>query len=248
MARWYKEDLAFIHDVGYGDFALGSAPGILEILDRCEIRRGLVVDLGCGSGLWARELTRAGYRVFGVDISEAMIDIARRRVPDAEFQVSSLFEADIPPCDAVTSLGEVLNYLFDPDTARQTLVRLFRRVHDALTPGGVFVFDVAEPGQLTPETTAKGFSEGEGWLVLVEKEEDREWGTLTRRIISFRKVGELYRRAVEVHRQRLYKATDVAEELRQVGFGVQTMRSYGRYRLPRAHAAFVARKSGTRQR
>ncbi len=59
MAEWYKEDLAFIHDIGYGDFALGSAPGILEILDRSEIRGGLIVDLGCGSGLWARELTQA---------------------------------------------------------------------------------------------------------------------------------------------------------------------------------------------
>jgi SAM-dependent methyltransferase len=166
MGEWYKEDLAFIHDVGHGDFALGSAPGILEILKRSKIREGLVVDLGCGSGLWAGELTKAGYRVFGIDISESMLDIARGRVPDAEFRVASLFE----------------------------------------------------------------------------KEEDRERGTLTRRITSFRKVGEHYRRADEVHRLRLYKPTDVAEELRQVGFRVQTRRSYGRYRLPRAHAAFLARK------
>ncbi len=94
MAEWYKEDLAFIHDVGHGDFALESAPGILEILDRSKIREGLVVDLGCGSGLWAGELTKAGYRVCGVDVSESMIDIARGRVPDAEFRVASLFEAD----------------------------------------------------------------------------------------------------------------------------------------------------------
>jgi hypothetical protein len=31
-------------------------------------------------------------------------------------------------------------------------------------------------------------------------------------------------------------------ELRGVGFRVRTMRSYGRYSVPRAHAAFVARK------
>lgn len=248
MAEWYKEDLAFIHDVGHGDFALGSAPGILEILARSKIQEGLVVDLGCGSGLWARELTRAGYRVFGVDISEAMIDIARGRASDAEFRVASLFEADIPPCDAVTALGEVLNYLFGPGNDCQPLVRLFRRVHDALTPGGVFVFDVAEPGQIAPEATLKGFSEGEGWVVLVEKEEDRERETLTRRITSFRKAGEHYRRAVEVHRQRLHKATNVAKELRRVGFRVQTMRSYGQCGLLRAHAAFVARKSAMRQR
>jgi SAM-dependent methyltransferase len=242
MVEWYKEDLAFIHDVGHGDFALESAPGILEILDRSKIRDGLVLDLGCGSGLWARELVKAGYPVLGVDISESMIDIARRRVPEAEFRVGSLFEADLPLCNAVTALGEVLNYLFDPDNNHQTLVRLFHRIYDALTPGGVFVFDIAEPDQVTQETTTRGFSEGEDWVVLIEKYEDREQGTLTRRITTFRSVGELYRRDDEVHIQRLYKATDIASELRQVGFLVQPMRDYGRYRLPTAHTAFVARK------
>jgi SAM-dependent methyltransferase len=238
MTAWYREDLAYIHDVGFGEFALGSAPGILQILARNGIQGGLVVDLGCGSGLWARELAQARYRVLGVDISESMIAIARGRVPEAEFRVASLFEADIPPCNAVTALGEVLNYLFDQDT--QTLVRLFRRVYDALVPGGVFVFDVAEPGQVARGTTTRGFSEGEDWVVLVEREEDR--GTLTRRIISFRKAGEHYRRRDEVHRQRLYKAHDVVRELRRVGFRVRTIRGYGRYRLPRARAAFIARK------
>jgi SAM-dependent methyltransferase len=242
MAEWYKEDLAFIHDVGYGDFALESSPGILEILDQSKIRDGLVVDLGCGSGLWARELTKVGYRVLGVDISRSMIDLARRRVPEAEFRVGSLFEADIPPCNAVTALGEILNYLFDPGNDRQALVRLFHRIYDALTPGGVFVFDIAEPGQITQEITTREFSEGEDWVVLIEKDEDRERGTLTRRITTFRSVGEHYRRDDEVHIQRLYKATDIASELRRVGFRARTLRGYGRYPLPAAHAAFVAHK------
>jgi SAM-dependent methyltransferase len=136
MKECYKEDLAYIHDVGHGDFALKSAPGILAILDRNKIREGLVVDLGCGSGLWARELAEAQYDVLGIDISGSMIGIARGRVPDAEFRIGSLFKVDIPPCDAVTSLGECLNYLFDPDNNSQTLGRLFRRIYDALTPGG----------------------------------------------------------------------------------------------------------------
>src|SRR5215203_6590114 len=113
--RWYREDIAYIHDVGHAEFALESAPGILEILDRNGIRDGLVVDLGCGSGLWARELLDAGYRVFGIDISWAMIELSRKKVPEAEFRVESLFEVEIPRCRAVTAVSEVLNYLFDPE-------------------------------------------------------------------------------------------------------------------------------------
>ncbi len=90
MKEYYKEDLAFIHDVGHGDFALKSAPGILEILAQSKIREGLIVDLGCGSGLWAQELAKANYSALGIDISESMIGIARTRVPDAEFRIGSL--------------------------------------------------------------------------------------------------------------------------------------------------------------
>ena len=39
-------DLAYFHDVGHCDLALGAAPGILEIFARNSIRGGLVVDLG----------------------------------------------------------------------------------------------------------------------------------------------------------------------------------------------------------
>ena len=220
MKEWYKEDLAFIHDVGFSDYALKSAPGLLDILAQNRIWGGLVVDLGCGSGLWARELAKAHYQVLGIDISESMIEIARTRVPNAEFRVESLFKADIPPCNVVTSIGECFNYLFDPDSDRKILLKLFHRIYSALTPGGVFIFDIAEPGQV-------------------------EQGTLTRRIITFRKVGEYYRRDEEVHCQQLYQATVLAEELRQLGFQAEIMHSYGQYPLPKARAAIVARKPTT---
>ncbi|MCI0486699.1 MAG: hypothetical protein L0229_08875, partial [Blastocatellia bacterium] len=42
MADFYEEDLAYIHDTGYTEFALKSAPGILNILHRSKIREGLI--------------------------------------------------------------------------------------------------------------------------------------------------------------------------------------------------------------
>jgi SAM-dependent methyltransferase len=240
MTEWYGKDLAYIHDVGHADFALRTAPGILEILHQSGVLEGLVVDLGCGSGLLARELVDAGYRVLGIDISEAMVEISRRRVPEAEFRVGSLFDADIPPCRAVTAISEVLNYLFDEEAGSP--LPLFRRVFEALAPGGVFVFDVLGPGQVPPGTTASGFREGEDWAVVSERKEDAEEGTMMRRIVSFRKVGEHYERDEELHRVRLHEPAEISDLLRRAGFGVRTMRSYGGYPLERGHAAFVARK------
>lgn len=220
MKEWYKEDFAYIHDVGYSDYALKSAPGILEILAQNSILEGLVVDLGCGSGLSALELTKAHYQVLGVDISESLVAIARTRVPSAEFRVESLFKIDIPFCHAVISIGECLNYLFDSDNNCQTLIQLFERIYNALAPRGVFIFDVAEPDQVIEGNKIKNFTEGEDWLVLIEKEEDQAQAILSRRIITLRKVEEYYRRDDKLHYLRLYKAADLTEKLRQVGFTV----------------------------
>jgi SAM-dependent methyltransferase len=242
MKEWYREDLAYIHDVGHSDYALNSAPGILDILAQNNVRSGLIVDLGCGSGLLASALTKSNYRVLGVDISEALIAIARTRVPDAEFRVESLFKTQIPSCNAVISVGECFNYLFDTDNNCQILGQLFERIYKALTSGSVLVFGIAELGQVAPGSVTKSFTEGKDWIVLVEKEEDRERSILTRRIITLRRVGEHYRRDDEIHHLRLYEATDVAAQLHQAGFQVEIMHQYGQYELPKAHAAFVARK------
>ncbi len=236
----YKDDLAYIHDVGFGDFAKNSAPRLLELLRQNGITNGLVVDLGCGSGLWARELSQAGYDILGIDISPAMIELARERVPRGEFRVASLLKTDLPRCVAVTSLGECLSYLFDESNSIRELRPLFHRVYDALKPGGVFVFDVAEPGR-RKGPRQKHF-EGPDWAVLMEVEEDTRTNRVRRGITLFRKIGELYRRDQEVHRLQLYKRSDVAKELRRVGFRVRTLRAYGDQAMIKGCVGFIARK------
>jgi SAM-dependent methyltransferase len=242
MVRAYGEDLAYIHDVGHGGFATAAGPGLLDILRRSGITEGLVVDLGCGSGLWARELHQAGYEVLGVDFSAAMIDLARKRVPKAQFCKASFLNVKIPRCAAVTSIGECFNYLFDKHNSTKELGRLFRRVFEALHPGGILVFDILEPGQVRVEAPRRSHREGKDWAVLVQVEEVPTENLLTRRITSFRKSGKHYRRSEEVHRVRLYRSVELATELSQIGFRVRRLRGYGTFRFARRHVAFLARK------
>ncbi len=237
----YRDDLAYIHDVGFGDFAAGAAPWLLSELHSHDLFDGLVIDLGCGSGILARELSIAGYGVLGYDISEAMIALARRRVRRGEFQVKPLLSARIRPCVAVTAIGEVFNYLFDRRNTPERLDGLFARVYEALRPGGLFVFDVATPGRV-PGGRQRKYDVGSDWACLYEAEEDAQEHTLTRRITTFRKAGQLYRRDDEVHRLRLYDRDKLLKRLRKVGFRTHLAHSYGKTKFPPGYVGFVAAK------
>ncbi|NJK39791.1 MAG: methyltransferase domain-containing protein [Oscillatoriales cyanobacterium RM1_1_9] len=240
MNQPYGSDLAYIHDVGFSAHALKSAPGILAILQQAGLQGSLIVDLGCGTGLSAQAFTQAGYQVLGIDLSSAMVEIARRRVPTATFRVESLLQAALPSCGAVTAIGECFNYLFDPTHNRQTLRHLFGRIYHALMPGGMLIFDSLTLGQIPPGTPTKTFMEGADWVVLVEKSEDPIQQILTRRILSFRQVGDWFRRDQEIHRQQLYDPADLEQLLQQVGFEVEVMDGYGDYCLPQGRVAFRA--------
>ena len=80
---YYRDALARIHHEGFGFHADACAPGILALLEPVAAGDGLVVEVGCGSGLLTRHLVDAGHRVIATDASPAMLDIARSYVPDA---------------------------------------------------------------------------------------------------------------------------------------------------------------------
>jgi SAM-dependent methyltransferase len=240
--RTYRADLAFIHDAGFLSYAERGADVTIDALRRAGIRRGLVVDLGCGSGATARRLSAAGYDVLGVDLSPAMIALARKKAPRASFRVGSFVDAAIPPCVAVTAVGEVLNYAFDGRSDEAALRALVRRVAAALQPGGVFVLDVLGPGHVGGDGTRTGHREGDGWAVLVSVVEDRHRRSLEREITTFRRVGSRWRRDHETHRQQLLRPSRVASWLRGAGLRVRRISQYGPLALGRAHVGFVARR------
>jgi SAM-dependent methyltransferase len=242
----YRDDLAFIHDSGFGHVAQNAAAELLKRLapsKRARFTSELIVDLGCGSGILAREVSAAGYRVLGFDLSDGMLALAAKHVPRAEFRRESFITAEIPACLAVTAIGEVFNYLFDSRNRSQSLGAMFDRIHSALCPGGLFLFDLAEPGRVRGSNPQRGYTEGPGWACLYTAEEDRRRKTMRRTITTFRKHGENYGRQREVHRLRLYPRVDVLKLLRNAGFQTRILSSYARFRFPPGWIAFLGRKT-----
>lgn len=233
----YQPDLAWIHVEGYGFHWEQAAPAVLEWFRQAGIDEGMVVDLGCGGGQWLALLREKGYDICGVDVSAGMIRQARKRLPGARLIRGSFAEVDLPPCVAVTSMGEPLNYL---DGAK-SIKRVFRSVFRALQPGGLFIFDFREPYSKGVRTRTV-MRQGEDWFCAADITEDGPKNLLVRNITTFRKTGRHYRRSHEVHKVRVYARRDVSAWLRQIGFHVRTFNGYGEYRFTKGQAVMVARK------
>ena len=237
---FYGRDLAYVHDAAFGDLARMAAALLIDRLARAGLDGGRVVDLGCGSGITAQALTAAGYDVLGIDVSEELLAIARRRAPRAEFRRALLIDAPLPPCVGVAAIGEALSYARDPRADRAALAQLFVRVHSAIAPGGIVVLDIAAPGR-EPEGVRRTWYEGPDWTICLEASEDDFQHVLRRQITVFRLAGELYRRTDEIHRLRLHDPHAVSEDLRSAGLRPVPLAGYGEdHRLGHGHAAFLA--------
>src|SRR5215207_7144697 len=76
------------------DWALSEdqqVPTYEEALRRVGLESGqLVLDIGCGIGAFLCLVAARGAHAFGVDASEALLEVARRRLPDADLQVGEM--------------------------------------------------------------------------------------------------------------------------------------------------------------
>jgi SAM-dependent methyltransferase len=242
---FYGDDLAYIHHRGFTQALRNAAPHLLDILRQRGILSGRVVDLGCGSGVWARALTGAGYDVTGVDASLAMLRIARREAPKASFKHTSLFRAAIPPCAAVTALGECLNYDTGKDGAstRQRFVEeLLRRIFRQVSPSGLFIFDVHAWTTAPAMRRRKVLRAGKDWLISHEARINGLGTRLMRTITVSRRVGMISRQGTEVHVLHLYDPLRLAAMMERTGFQVQIVDRYGDVPLLPGRVGFVAQK------
>jgi SAM-dependent methyltransferase len=76
------------------DWALSEdqqIPSYEEALARVGLEQDqIVLDIGCGAGAFLRLVAARGARPFGLDASNALIDLARKRVPDADLRVGEM--------------------------------------------------------------------------------------------------------------------------------------------------------------
>lgn len=114
-----------------------SDNNLLDIfIKQIENPTARVLDLGSGTGRTSAYINgkRPEYSLLGIDLSDGMLEIARKNFPSLEFQKNDIKTFDMPgeSFDAVIAQSS----LFHLD--KEELARLARKIHSALKPGGVW--------------------------------------------------------------------------------------------------------------
>jgi SAM-dependent methyltransferase len=239
---YYRHDLALVHHRGFGFHADACAPGILELLAPVRERGGLVLEVGCGSGLLTRILLDAGHRVVATDASPAMLELAREHAAGAEeIRLLVLPDDPLPEVDAVVSVGHAVSYLPDRPAVERALVA----ITGAVRPGGLFAVDICdlEWGEVYRSVSSSGRS-GEDWAIISEfsvPSPDR----LVRRMTTFvRQDDGSWRRDDECHENVLIDTGQVPALLAGRGVDVTVEPSFGTERLPAGLRVIIGRRAG----
>ncbi|WP_432950707.1 methyltransferase domain-containing protein [Kribbella sp. CA-253562] len=96
---------------------------------------GRVGDLGCGPGHVTAYLAELGMDAFGMDLSPAMVEFARKEYPNLRFEVGSLLGLDLPD----GGLAGALTFYSLVHTPAEDLPTVFAEIHRVLAPGGLYL-------------------------------------------------------------------------------------------------------------
>jgi len=116
-----------------------------------------LLDLGCGPGIYAEEFYKAGYNVTGLDFSQRSISHAEKsasknNLPIMYHQGDYLRMDFVEKFDLITLIYCDFGVLSTDDRAN-----LLKKIHSALKPNGLLIFDVFSPHQYA------GIDENKNW-------------------------------------------------------------------------------------
>ncbi len=111
-------------------------PSVLGLLG--DVKGKKILDLGCGSGIYAKLLTKKGAIVKGFDISPEMIKIAKRENPNLDLKVGSADKIPFNEQFDIVLASLVVHYLKDWSV-------MFKEIRRVLKKGGILIFSTGNP-------------------------------------------------------------------------------------------------------
>ena len=219
---------------------------ICDVLNEYGITDGPVLDLGCGTGELTRLMAKRGYDMTGLDSSVDMLMMAREKTQDSDilYLLQQMQDLELDGCVcAVYSACDCLNYILEENELAET----FRRVHQYLENGGIFLFDMNTDYKyrmlLGNRTFAESRTEGSFiWENYYDEQTAVNEYDLT---LFIPEENGLYRRYTETHFQKNYSMEQIQKMFTDAGFTSQgiyddyTKEAFG---AESGRATFILRK------
>jgi SAM-dependent methyltransferase len=204
-----------------------------------------IVDLGCGHGRHALELSRRGHHVLGIDLVDGFITLAQA-VAQREELKAEFIRGDVRAMRPQTPMADHAVCLFDAfgffDDAGQRA--MLEAAHHMLEPGGRLVLDLRTREYVLRLPPVSVLEKGSDLMV------DRmNFDIETGRLVDERTMVRDGRSRKVRFSMRLYSYTEARALLESVGFAAEAV--YGGYdgaplSLTRSRTILIARKEGTR--
>lgn len=212
----------FMDNIPYGEWA----DYVESLLQEYNIRDGLVLELGCGTGSFTEILSEKGYDMIGVDSSGDMLQTAMEKRAqsgrDILYLLQDMREFELyGTVRAVVSICDSMNYI----TEYEDLVQVFRLANNYLDPGGLLIFDLNTEYKyeriLGDHTIAECRDEVSFiWDNHYDRESRINEYDLT---LFIQEEDDRYRRFDETHYQKAYRTEEIEQAIRDAGMELAAM-------------------------
>jgi SAM-dependent methyltransferase len=178
-----------------------------------------VLEIACGTANLTIPLAREGFRMFGLDFSPEMLELARRKTAESQLDIDYLCQDMTLPyplasLDAVVCFYGGLNFLNTPQLLSQALAA----VGKALKPGGLFLFEQYGPALMRSSFAGMKAADFDNFYVVLKSKTD-EAGQIEHNVTFFLcQPDGSYRREDEQHNLRIHPFEEIEQSLGQAGF------------------------------
>lgn len=183
-----------------------------------------LLDAGCGTGGHTIPLARRGYKVMGIDASEAMLRKAREKSEQAKLKLDFIM-VDLRQIrlsskfDAALAMFDVMDYFITDEDFQKVL----RNIRGVLKDGALFIFDfwsgLATPRMFNEVSLKEVLGEGERIIRWIRRELDANHH-LCQNLHHFMVIreGKIVDETEETHLVRYFFPKEIAHHLEETGF------------------------------
>jgi SAM-dependent methyltransferase len=240
MKAVYGRDFASAYNEKWAFWGAKMWPFLSRAVTKNNPRARNWLDLCCGTGSLLRLVSENGFIAAGVDVSKHQIAHARRNAPNAKFIVQDIRKLSLSrKFDVITCMFDSLNYL----TRKNDLLKVFCKVKNCLSKGGLFVFDMNTFEGLQDIWCRTSVTHEPDRTLVVETSFNPANAMGRCLITGFVRKGKRYRRFQEEHIERGYTRYEINYLLAKAGFSFRKYDglSFGRPRKRSARLLYVCR-------